>query len=286
MKWLIAAKTFLIGEYVALRGEPALLMTTTPCFELTLLRNQAVLVDINNAAPAARLWSRYGALDHGLHWHDPYQGIGGMGASSAQFLSTYLACKYLHSPQHLPDILTAYYECAWEGEGIRPSGYDVIAQSLQGCVYIDKNQDDTQVFNWPFADISCLLFHTGKKLATHQHLEHLQLDSSLDALTQQVRIAHEAFKTGNAQLLIQAINAYHVALKALGWVEMRTVEMINKLTLNKGIVAAKGCGAMGADIILLLVARENQNDIRSFAESLGLHFMASLNDLHPVASLK
>ena len=37
--WTIPAKTFLMGEYAALAGESALLLTTTPHFELSLTDN-------------------------------------------------------------------------------------------------------------------------------------------------------------------------------------------------------------------------------------------------------
>ena len=42
MKWRIPAKTFLLGEYAAVAGESAIVLTTSPCFELSLA-NEATI---------------------------------------------------------------------------------------------------------------------------------------------------------------------------------------------------------------------------------------------------
>ncbi len=94
MKWLIPAKTFLLGEYAALAGQSAVLLTTSPCFELSLSK-EAGLHGIHPDSPAGRWWKENAQSEVGLQWHDPYQGCGGLGASSAQFLGAYLASMYL-----------------------------------------------------------------------------------------------------------------------------------------------------------------------------------------------
>ena len=39
MNIVIPAKTFLVGEYLALTGGPSIILTTTPCFELRQCNN-------------------------------------------------------------------------------------------------------------------------------------------------------------------------------------------------------------------------------------------------------
>lgn len=94
MKWLIPAKTFLLGEYAALAGASAILLTTYPCFELTLTSKNNQLSEIHPKSPAGVWWQQQ-HLDHGLIWNDPYTERGGLGASSAQFLASYLASCFL-----------------------------------------------------------------------------------------------------------------------------------------------------------------------------------------------
>ena len=52
--WSIPAKTFLVGEYAALKEQSAILLTTTPCFELRLT-SQPGLHGIHPQSPAGRI---------------------------------------------------------------------------------------------------------------------------------------------------------------------------------------------------------------------------------------
>nr|WP_256594408.1 hypothetical protein [Legionella pneumophila] len=61
MKWQIPAKTFLLGEYAAIAGEPAILLTTSPCFTLTLTEN-AKLEGIHPESPAGLWWQKINAI--------------------------------------------------------------------------------------------------------------------------------------------------------------------------------------------------------------------------------
>src|SRR4051812_39210067 len=109
MKWQIPAKTFLIGEYAALVGHSAILLTTTPCFELSLEPSEKNF--IHPESPAG-LWLKKQEANIKLTWKDPYQGQGGLGASSAQFLSCYLATCYLQNKTvELEQLLQAYEAC-------------------------------------------------------------------------------------------------------------------------------------------------------------------------------
>ncbi|WP_131783193.1 mevalonate kinase family protein [Legionella gresilensis] len=260
MKWQIPAKTFLVGEYAALIDAPAIILTTEPNFELTIKENVSSLIHSNS--PAGRFWCEQGQSLNQLEWVDPYHGKGGLGASSAQFIGAYLADCHLKGDLPRDEkLLNNYYQYAWHGQGVKPSGYDVIAQSQHGCVYINNSNKTICCFDWVFKDISFILLHTGNKLATHSHLESAQLLPGFVNLKSIVKQAENAFKVSDSEKLIDAIDAYQRALTELYLVAPTTLEFLKQFKTNKDILAAKGCGALGMDILLLIVSSHKLNTL-------------------------
>jgi mevalonate kinase len=254
MKWLIPSKTFLLGEYAALAEASALILTTAPCFELTTTP-QEQLSGIHPESPAGIWWQEQNCSKNGLSWYDPYSGRGGLGASSAQFLASYLAsCAIKSIEPELNPMLSAYYNSSWTGKGLKPSGYDVIAQSQQGCVYINKQKKIVTSFNWPFHNLSFFLIHTGIKIATHHHLQDAKLPAHIDYLSSLVDEAKYAFEKLDAQKFITSINNYHKKLTELNLVAEHSLKLIQQFKDYPEILAIKGCGALGADVLLLLTS--------------------------------
>jgi len=71
---------------------------------------------IHPESPAGLWWLRQRFADQGLRWLDPYQGKGGLGASSAQFVAAYLAGCHLDKIEpECKRLLDAYYLSAWRG---------------------------------------------------------------------------------------------------------------------------------------------------------------------------
>ncbi len=289
MKWLIPAKTFLLGEYAAVAEASAIVLTTTPCFELSHSA-EPNLVGIHPQSPAGLWWSQQKDLKTGLSWHDPYAGCGGLGASSAQFLASYMAsCMLQEKPADMNNMLEAYYQSAWTGKGLRPSGYDVIAQSQQGCVYINKQNKAILCYDWPFQDLSFFLIHTGVKLATHHHLQDTALPSQIDYLSNLVDTAKNAFEQQDAQQLVTCINHYHIKLAELGLVAEHSLQLINQLKSYPEVLAIKGCGALGADIILILTSRSEAPVFKSKLQQENLLLLATenlLNFSQPLLAIK
>ena len=278
-KWLLPAKTFLVGEYAALLGHNAILLTTSPCFELLLVETPG-LHGIHPQSPAGLYWQQFGCASYGLRWCDPYHGIGGLGASTAQFLGAYFAVMHLKDqPVVLHDMIACYRQFSWTGEGIRPSGYDVLAQSLAGVVFVDGERHAPEQRSWPFQDIDFILLHTGKKLATHEHLQNTSLDLKMDIFAQVIHKAEQAFTNVNSQALIEAVNAYHHALYKRGLVAVHSMEMIMRLRERDDVLAVKGCGALGADILLLIVPAKTATLTLAQLETEKWHVIASNNDL-------
>lgn len=253
MNWLIPAKTFLVGEYAAVLGGPAILLTTTPCFEVALVDGEHH-EGLHPDSPAGQWWASHRVPGKSLIWQDPYEGLGGLGASSAQFLGTYLASCHLldRQPSHKV-LLDAYYQCSWRGEGLRPSGYDVLAQSQSRCVYIHRDQGIIQSMDWAFDDLAFLLVHSGQKLMTHYHLKHVSLPDSIQELSAVAELAKTAFEERSSEQLIRAVDAYQAQLMKRNLVAQHSIEYLRILKENKHILTAKGCGAMGADVLLLIV---------------------------------
>ena len=287
MKWSIPAKTFFLGEYAAIAGAPAILLTTTPCFELTLT-DEPGLQGIHPDSPAGRLWTQQAHTDRGLLWHDPYNGCGGLGASSAQWLGAWFASHHLHKkPASQDDMLNTYFQSAWQGVGLRPSGYDIVAQSMHGCVYIHRQQTQCQTYAWPFDDLAFILLHTGQKLATHQHLQSATLTHQIEPLVAIVELAKTAFDLADNTRIIDAVNAYHQHLLQYNLVASHSLQLIESLQKRTDVLAVKGCGAMGADVLLVLVSQSKLAEHCDYFTTKGLSVLATSEHLYTEqASLK
>lgn len=278
--WVIPAKTFLLGEYAAITGAPAIILTTSPGFKVALSEKPG-LHDIHPNSPAGRWWLKQEIMHAGLQWHDPYQGCGGMGASSAQFLGAYLASTYIK--KKIPtkeDMLAAYMQVAWRGNGLPPSGYDVIAQSQQGSVFIERRKNLLQSYSWPFKDLSVLLLHTGEKLATHEHLKNLKLPTDIKQLTAIVERAKLAFEMEESKGIVEAVNAYHQQLNTMNLVAAHSKQHIESFQKNPDILAVKGCGALGSDVILLLIHTQDEPAQRQILSQQGWKILATSQNLH------
>lgn len=257
MKWLFPAKTFLVGEYIALQGGPAIILTTAPCFEVSLT-NTPGLHGIHPASPAGEWWLKQNIHTHGLNWHDPYQGKGGLGASGAQFLGAYMASQFLlleakETSIEPTTLLNHYLQVTGKSAGTLPSGYDVLAQLVKGCALIHQQRAVYQSTAWPFPDLAFILLRTGTKIPTHEHLSTFDLQEKLTDLTLTANMAYHAWKIADSAQLIAAVLAYHEQLKNRNWVADNTLQHIETLEAWLNPLAIKGCGAMGADVIMLLL---------------------------------
>jgi mevalonate kinase len=275
MNYLIPAKTFLLGEYSATAKQSAIVMTTKPCFEYALNKTNAP-ISFHPESPAGTYLSRLGTPITNMSFIDPYHGLGGLGASSAEFVGVYLAqCKRYNKALDIHELLHAYQECAYSGIGLKPSGYDVIAQTLSGCVYINLQNNLIQCFDWVFSDLTFFLVHTGKKLPTHQHLAKMTIPLNTNALSETVDRAKEAFIHKDSNELLLCINNYQEQLETLNLVAPHTQDLINQLKLNEEVLAIKGCGALGADTILVFTTLDKADELEKKLTSLKLQILST-----------
>lgn len=284
----VPGKTFLAGEYLALHEGPSLVFNSQPTFELEVKEGRQKNSTIHAESPAGLFIRKHSDFfdRYDLTFHDPYSGRGGLGASTAQFLSVYglLLCQGQASFDFkakidLKKLLEAYYEVSWSGAGRRPSGADLVGQLFGAFTFFDKSQlQVASIQEWPFTDIEFSLVHTGNKVATHEHLQSLTHFNS-DELAKSFQVIQKSFENKNSTQFIEGINSYAQALLNLNFVCQKTQELLKTLGQVQGVLAAKGCGALGADIILAITTKGSQELLKQFCKINSCNLVSSNKDL-------
>lgn len=299
LAYSVPGKTFLVGEYVALDGGPSIILTTSPRFVLRLAAVQKSarhlseprsvsqrVVGVHEESPAGKLLKSVVPTetpvgDFDFVFEDPHAGRGGLGASTAQFATTYAALRGAKSfaDVDVPDLMATYRECAWSGEGTPPSGADLVAQLHGGVTYFDGNKLETRKLEWGFGDLGFSVIRTGSKLATHEHLKKA-VAAPFKELRTVVSEVLKAFGTEDSMRLIEAVNAYSHILRHAGLTSQASLDLLGEVKSKPEIFwGSKGCGAMGADTILVLHDRARGNDVAVWAEAKGLQVCATEKDL-------
>ncbi len=277
------SKTFLLGEYFILDAGSAIIINTEPRFSLTATEhNQDFCSNIENNSPTGQFLKTYQPDFAGLNiqFNDPHHGAGGLGASTAQFLLCYALQQQLkHQPfiletsSQIQELLDIYRRFAWSGNGTPPSGADLLAQYTGQLTLYDKTAATLHSMVWPFSDLALCLIRTGKKLATHEHLSTLpSLNTS--ALAKAMNMANAAMTDADSEHFITAMNDYGKALSQLNLVADHSIELLNQLP-KQYVLAAKGCGGMGADIIAVIIATEKLANFTEWAEQKQLAIVAT-----------
>jgi mevalonate kinase len=288
VEFSVAGKTFMAGEYLALLGGPALILSTEPRFRLQVSKTSNSKNPFHPESPAGRLWSSFSQFfsQYKLRFNDPYQ-IGGFGASSAQFALLHAfwqlkedafeeAERFFDWHQMLQD-----YHRLNQSEvrtGFSPSGADVVGVCAGGLTWFDRNNGKLQTFAWPFQDMEFFVAHTGRKLATHEHLKSLTAFSAGEFLT-----AMESVQQGlihiNFEVFLAGLRHYRELLQAKGWVADFTQETVAALEQNPAILFAKGCGAMGSDVILAFCEKCHSKEAQNALVEKGLRVIADSSQL-------
>ena len=267
----VPAKTFLLGEYLALKGGPSLIALTQPCFELDKTKH------LHPDCVASRFWQAKTktAIPFGLN--DPFQGIGGMGASSAEFLLAYHA--YYGDFNDLEKLHRAYLEFAKVG-GKVPSGYDVLAQTQEGISLVQVPHKARFHFDWAFKELGFVLVHTGKKLPTHVHLQQTTPDFDWRKLAEATERGIEALSGQDVDKWLDAITLFQWHLLKSGLLAAHSQQLILEWQANFPILAIKGCGAMGADVVALFLEKDSVAALKDGLIKKGFNVLATQQDLY------
>ncbi len=308
---LIPGKTFLVGEYLALAGGPSIVVNTAPLFDFSweseAAEEQSRLIrhPFHVDSPAGRWLDRANvaitkqdSFSHAIQFKDPFQGKGGMGASTAEFAGAWVFRKWLTDrtewkfngsivasledhrdriapcwksdrigSQRFRDILDDYRETTKLG-----SGADLVSQVAGGVAVWDGRIDEMRRFTWPFRDLAMTLVMTGKKMATHTHLAGLApLDVAVRSeMGEFVEEAVQAFALSDADRLIASVRGVGKVLDENGRLADHSRTLLEELADCSGVRAAKGCGAMGSDVLVILHDRSASDTITEFCESNSL----------------
>lgn len=285
------SKTFLIGEYAVLDGGHGVVVSTGPRFRVDFKEvakeEESYVKGLSPQGPPMDfLKDNLDIFSHfAMDMHDPHEHKGGFGWSSAQFLFLYMIKEWVRQakPDILPKIdraalLEEFLAYSWDGDGWAPSGLDVLSQLegkilflqsprkiIDGKVAPIEFSEYHQIKDWPFEDIQFVLLRTGKKVATHSHLSNLQgiRTSSLGKLAEE---SGKSLLDKDEEEFIRTINQYKNDLREQDLVDPASWNTQQELMQRPEVLAIKGCGALGADVLLVIVVTELLEDFLEFIE--------------------
>jgi len=260
------AKTFIIGEYAVLDGGSAIVLNTAPRFACHIRQgSKSKKWNLSENSPAGQ-WIKKNIQDFQsveLEWINPYKNKGGLGFSSAQFNIVYaynFILKYGGLEQIKPqDVWRKYKDLKFEG--LAPSGADVISQWVGGVGVFEQNPLSMETLTSSFPDLHCFVFSTGEAFETYKYLKDFQLGDVSD-LKHISRQGVQAIKQKDEQVFIESINEYRNSLITKNYVSKKTQEILEKLAKIEIIEAYKGCGAMGAETIIVFYKKEHKESVK------------------------
>ena len=251
MKISCPSKTFLCGEYTVLEGGPSILLATPPYFKLE-----------NNI------------------FDDPYNNMGGFGASGAKFIFNTFQEK--NNSIINPWQLWNHYKKS----SLLGSGADIMCQLTGGISFFYPQEKILEALSWPFENLIVILIHTGNKLLTHEHLNYIhtyyntnqkKISDQFELLNNIVFNIYYAFKNNQPDIFVKNIQAYHTHLNNLQFVCESTQYLLSQICKQPQVLAAKGCGAMGSDVILTVIQRSDKKIFLNWAGNQKLNIIYADN---------
>lgn len=308
----VPGKTFFVGEYLALYGGPSIVMTTAPCFEFSWVKESGKSTHpFHGESPAGRFLNRrLGDDGYRFDFKDPYDGIGGLGASTAEFAGAWIFDRTLKDlgllsdgqvvdrlDDHRQSVVPKWTSERWGGNRFRDvlddylgtyqesevagSGADLVSQMTGGLAVWDARTDEMRRFSWPYKDLSLTLLFTGHKLKTHEHLAKARRlsEATTDDMRFWVEEAIQSLALEDADRLTASVRGFGKVLSDMGLVADTTSQFLRELADLSGVRAAKGCGAMGSDTLLILHDTSALDQVIEFRNQNGLKQAATEAEL-------
>ncbi len=282
------SKTFLIGEYGVLDGGPAIILNTKPQFSLKAVSSdENQCRGIHPLSPAGK-WIRLRSvflnkLD--IEFNDPWNQSGGLGASSAQFLFVHALSEivqgrfnFVFQEDYLGDLLRDFRDLYEDTKGVLPSGADVVSQFMGRVTLIRDDRKKSESVNWPFAFKNFLIFKTNNKVTSHEHLQSVRAGD----LKEFKNLANKSvffFENEQWNAFVESLKDYHRLLVKYDWVHPSTLKLVETLSTWMGVDAVKGCGALGADTIVVICDDTLSLSLIDRAKSLDLTFVGDKTQL-------
>ena len=267
----LPSKTFLLGEYLALTTGPSLLVASQPSFEFTFQVGDMSRV-IHPQSPAG-VWYQKNSAEIGplqIDMIDPHRGDGGFGASASQFLAIWLYAQAVQKKSSFEVDPKMAIQC-WNdyrslfSENVMPSGADVINQICGGVTVWDPQRQEISRSDWPFADIKLYLFKTSQKIKTHEHLSSLDIKKITQHTLAEIMLkALQSVREKNSGLFLKQTIAYTKELEKTGLQAPEATLLITKISQHPDVLCARGCGALGADVIAVYTLPNVDLDLSDF----------------------
>lgn len=325
----LPGKTFLCGEYLALTGGPAIVVSTEPRFRLIATQKNSVSQPgessefvnlfeiIHPESPAGRylksnlvFWKTV-EENWSIKFCDPYR-VGGFGASSAQFgllyclessikkINFYLSSSLSSVDGSVLSFSSAaaksiaqeikisiskmieVYRLFSEFKGKTPSGLDLWGPSLGQIAIMDRNLGEGIIQSWPFlkSQFGFALVHTGKKLSTHQHLADVQPpQNQRESDMALMRALSDDLNEAHFTSFLRNIRKWRQCLIERGLCADHSLELVHQLEASQKVLFAKGCGAMGADVLFVVFENEKRKDIFELLKQMNLAVIATESSL-------
>lgn len=240
------SKTFLLGEYAVLGGGPALVLAHAPLFQGSF--GAGAEPAFPSGSPAYRLAQSLSLDPARFTFLDPHQKRGGFGASGAEFLTV----AKLHPQAPEGQAFAWFARELYFAHGGSGSGVDLLVQGFGKLGPVLVRLEEKQLELLPATlGAELILFHTGLKLPTHEHLRSLS-PSAMLRFAPEVERAQAALRQQDLASFASALRAFAQGLAESGFVAPHTAAALRPLQGMEGVLAAKGCGAMGSDVILVL----------------------------------
>ena len=286
----IPSKTFIIGEYLALNGTASMILATEPTFFAKVLDDKKD--DFHKDSPAGQLQQELGQDKVGFSFFDPHEGRGGFGRSTAEYLSVYMYELAVNKGignaseailNNLDEIVPQYQKSC--GSAYKASGADLVAQVCGGLCWYDGMNHFAEKLAWPFPGYDIFIFHTGRKLATHEHLMNLE-PPDLRSLIPILIASRTAIEQANLKVFCESLNYYYDVLQEKDLSDKGVYESVLNLRRNPEVLAAKGCGAMGVDTVIVVGQKSDQKRIEEICLQENFQFVSTLGNSHSGACVR
>lgn len=267
-----------------MEGAPAVLVNTKPRFCFEVREGKNFNSSFHPDSPAGQWLKKHPQIKYHIKSYDPHNSQGGFGFSSTQFCLVYLLSKMLDEGRVLKEgqIPEINLLRMWKDyrslnfNGPLPSGADALSQWVGQVCLFSPEPFNISALGWPFKDLNFFLIRTGVELNTWEHLKEIR-NSGFSELTDIVKGALLSVKSKNAKEFILALNEYSACLEKKSLVHNNTSLLLNKMKKIKPVIAAKGCGAMGAEVVAVFFHPKDQREIESAL--IGYSIIAHRGDL-------
>jgi len=266
----IPSKTFLLGEYGVLFGGPIVVLTHAPFFQTSLNdKTRSFHVD----SPASILMKEFNLVKN-FDFEDPHVGGGGFGGSTAEVVASLknrvnLSAKEVHQR----------YLSVFSGKTLKPSGADLFAQWNESdekkkrpkLSLFENAQAD--LVDWPFKDVSVLIYKRPKKLKTHDHLEDLsKTPIDFKKLISIAKLGVNCLKDKDMNFF-NYVDEFSKEQKRLNLIDIEAFEEVEKIKKLSSVVSARACGAMGVDVVAVFCSlKEDLDKIKAKIVGLNLDY--------------